>query len=93
MDLLPGLSSFFVCLFFRLEVGIAVGVFIQLCTLLYASARPIVEVDLMKVFLQSDHNHNHIYLHLVPYLPCWLSQDHPSPQHHLPLSNPCEDHY
>ena len=53
MDLLPGLSSFFVCLFFRLEVGIAVGVFIQLCTLLYASARPIVEVDLMKVFLQS----------------------------------------
>ena len=51
MDLLPGLSSFFVCLFYRLEVGIAVSVFIQICTLLYASARPQVEVEDVNVSL------------------------------------------
>ena len=49
MDLLPGLSAFFVCLFYRLEVGIGVGVFIQMCTLVYSSARPRVEVEVVKV--------------------------------------------
>ena len=49
MDLLPGLSSFFVCLFYRLEVGILFGVFIQMIGLVYSSARPKVVVEVVKV--------------------------------------------
>jgi len=48
MDLLPGLSSFFVCLFYRLEVGILFGVFIQMIGLVYSSARPKVVVEVVK---------------------------------------------
>ena len=49
MDLLPGLSTFFVCLFYRLEIGIAVGVLIQIFFVLYKVARPRVEVEEINV--------------------------------------------
>ena len=49
MDLLPGLSTFFVCLFYRLEIGIGVGVLIQIFCVLYKVARPRVEVEEINV--------------------------------------------
>jgi len=45
IDLVPGLATFFVCLFYRLEAGIAVGVLLEVCSVLYISARPSVEVE------------------------------------------------
>ncbi|XP_065158461.1 sodium-independent sulfate anion transporter-like [Atheta coriaria] len=44
-DLIPATATFLSCLFLRLELGIAIGVGINLLSLLYASARPSVEIE------------------------------------------------
>ena len=44
LDLVPGFLSFFATLFWALEYGIMVGIGIQLLFLLYAVARPSIEV-------------------------------------------------
>jgi len=49
MDLLPGLACFLGCLFYELEMGIGLGVVIQVLMLLYHAARPGVEVTIKKV--------------------------------------------
>ncbi|XP_060522763.1 sodium-independent sulfate anion transporter-like isoform X2 [Cylas formicarius] len=45
IDLIPAAATFFVCLLTRLEIGISVGVAINLSFLLYAVARPTVYVE------------------------------------------------
>jgi len=48
-DLIPGLACFLGCLFYELEMGIGLGVVIQVIMLLYHAARPGVEVSIKKV--------------------------------------------
>ena len=48
-DLIPGLACFLGCLFYELEMGIGLGVIIQVIMLLYHAARPGVEVSIKKV--------------------------------------------
>ncbi|KAF2899319.1 hypothetical protein ILUMI_06855 [Ignelater luminosus] len=44
-DLIPACATFLSCLFFRLELGIVIGIGINVISLLYASARPSVNVE------------------------------------------------
>jgi MFS superfamily sulfate permease-like transporter len=48
-DLVPAFACFFGCLFYNLEVGIGIGVGLQILIILYQTARPSVNVQLMKV--------------------------------------------
>ena len=48
-DLIPGFACFLGCLFYELEMGIGLGVVIQVIMLLYHAARPGVEVQVKKV--------------------------------------------
>lgn len=45
MDLIPACATFLSCLFIRLELGIVIGIGINVLFLLYASARPSVRVE------------------------------------------------
>jgi MFS superfamily sulfate permease-like transporter len=45
MDLIPAFATFFSCLFIRLELGILIGIGVNVMFLLYASARPSVRVE------------------------------------------------
>lgn len=49
IDLIPATATFLGCLVWRLEVGILIGVSINVLFLLYSSARPTVQVDKFKV--------------------------------------------
>ena len=51
--MLPGLACFLGCLFYELEMGIGLGVVIQVLMLLYHAARPGVEVTIKRVSRQS----------------------------------------
>ncbi|KAJ8942734.1 hypothetical protein NQ318_007901, partial [Aromia moschata] len=44
-DLIPAIATFLSCLFLRLEIGIVVGIGINVIFLLYATARPSVRVE------------------------------------------------
>ncbi|KAG5332922.1 S2611 protein, partial [Acromyrmex charruanus] len=44
IDLIPAITTFLCCLFIRLELGIVIGIGINLLFLLYASARPTLRV-------------------------------------------------
>ncbi|XP_076289246.1 sodium-independent sulfate anion transporter [Lasioglossum baleicum] len=44
IDLIPALATFLCCLFIRLEIGIVIGIGINVLFLLYASARPSLRV-------------------------------------------------
>ena len=61
-DLIPGFACFLGCLFYELEMGIGLGVVIQVIMLLYHAARPGVEVTIKKVHSLS--NLLHIFEHL-----------------------------
>jgi sodium-independent sulfate anion transporter 11 len=50
-DLVPAFACFFGCLFYNLEVGIGIGVGLQILIILYLTARPSVNVQLMKVLI------------------------------------------
>ncbi|KAK7870326.1 hypothetical protein R5R35_003714 [Gryllus longicercus] len=45
IDLIPAFATFLSCLFIRLELGIVIGIGINVVFLLYASARPSVKVE------------------------------------------------
>ena len=45
LDLIPACATFLSCLFLRLELGIVIGIGINVLFLLYASARPTVCVQ------------------------------------------------
>jgi len=45
LDLIPAFATFLSCLFIRLELGIVIGIGINVLFLLYASARPSVRVE------------------------------------------------
>lgn len=45
IDLIPAVATFLTCLFYRLEMGILVGIGTNVLFLLYASARPSVQVE------------------------------------------------
>lgn len=49
IDLIPAAATFLCSLLLRLEVGILVGVSINVLFLLYSSARPTVHVEKYKV--------------------------------------------
>lgn len=44
MDIIPAVVTFATCLILRLELGIVIGIAVNLLFLLYASARPSVHV-------------------------------------------------
>ncbi|KAJ8984676.1 hypothetical protein NQ317_015767 [Molorchus minor] len=44
-DLIPAIATFLSCLFLRLEIGIVIGIGINVVFLLYATARPSVHVE------------------------------------------------
>lgn len=44
LDLIPAVVTFVTCLMLRLELGIVIGIAVNLVFLLYASARPSVKV-------------------------------------------------
>ena len=44
IDLIPAVVTFLCCLFIRLELGIVIGIGINVLFLLYASARPSLRV-------------------------------------------------
>ncbi|XP_030762975.1 sodium-independent sulfate anion transporter-like [Sitophilus oryzae] len=44
-DLIPAIATFIACLFTRLEIGIGLGVAINLAFLLYATARPTIDIE------------------------------------------------
>lgn len=48
-DLIPATATFLSCLFLRLEIGIVIGIGINVIFLLYASARPSVHVEKVTV--------------------------------------------
>lgn len=48
-DLIPACATFLSCLFLRLEIGIVIGIGINVIFLLYASARPSVHVEKVTV--------------------------------------------
>ncbi|XP_066259339.1 sodium-independent sulfate anion transporter-like [Euwallacea similis] len=48
VDLIPAAATFLGCLFIRLEIGIAIGVAINLAFLLYATARPSIDIKTVK---------------------------------------------
>jgi len=48
-DLLPGFACFFGCVFYELEIGIGLGVLVQIIMLLYHTARPGVAVEKKKI--------------------------------------------
>ncbi|XP_046393558.1 sodium-independent sulfate anion transporter-like [Ischnura elegans] len=45
IDLIPAVATFFSCLFIRLELGIVIGIGLNVLFLLYGSARPTVKVE------------------------------------------------
>jgi len=48
-DLIPGLACFLGCLFYELEMGIGLGVFIQVLMVLYHTARPGLDVEVRRL--------------------------------------------
>lgn len=48
-DLIPGLGTFFACLFLRMETGILVGVGLNLISILYHAARPKISIKISTV--------------------------------------------
>jgi len=48
-DLIPGLACFLGCLFYELEMGIGLGVFIQVLMVLYHTARPGLNVEVRRL--------------------------------------------
>jgi sodium-independent sulfate anion transporter 11 len=54
--LIPGVACFLGCLFYELEMGIGLGVVIQVIMLLYHAARPGIEVQIKKVNISMQCN-------------------------------------
>lgn len=52
MDLIPAAATFISCLLLRLELGIVIGISINVIGLLYASARPSVHVERHRVSIR-----------------------------------------
>lgn len=48
-DLIPGLGTFFACLFLRMEIGILIGVGLNLISILYHAARPKLSIKINSV--------------------------------------------
>lgn len=48
-DLLPGIATFVACLALQLEVGILVGVGLNVIFILYHAARPKISLEKLKV--------------------------------------------
>lgn len=48
-DLIPGLATFFACLVLPLEIGVLIGVGLNLVSILYHAARPKLLIEVHKV--------------------------------------------
>ncbi|XP_075232331.1 epidermal stripes and patches isoform X2 [Lycorma delicatula] len=47
-DLIPGVATFIACLVFHLEIGILIGIGLNLISILYHAARPKISMDIYK---------------------------------------------
>lgn len=48
-DLIPGLATFFACLVLPLEIGVLIGIGLNLVSILYHAARPKLLIEVHKV--------------------------------------------
>lgn len=48
-DLIPGLATFFACLILPLEIGVLIGIGLNLVSILYHAARPKLLIEVHKV--------------------------------------------
>lgn len=48
-DLIPGLATFFACLILPLEIGVLIGIGLNLVSILYHAARPKLMIEVHKV--------------------------------------------
>lgn len=48
-DLIPGLATFFACLILPLEIGVLIGIGLNLVSILYHAARPKLMMEVHKV--------------------------------------------
>lgn len=58
-DLIPGLATFFACLVLPLEIGVLIGIGLNLVSILYHAARPKLLIEVHKV---STGEFNVVYL-------------------------------
>jgi len=56
-DLIPGLATFFACLVLPLEIGVLIGIGLNLVSILYHAARPKLLIEVHKVSI--------IYVHVI----------------------------
>lgn len=80
-DLIPASATFLSCLFIRLELGIVIGIGINVLFLLYASARPSVHVEKVTVsillLLSSKYTrNNNVLLFIIEFIWLRLFTDH-----------------
>lgn len=48
-DLIPGVATFIACLFLPLEIGVLIGIGLNLISILYHAARPKLLIEVHKV--------------------------------------------
>lgn len=61
LDIIPAVVTFGACLLTRLELGIVIGIAVNLMFLLYASARPSVKVTTAVVSIPTTFFKRHAY--------------------------------
>jgi len=61
IDMIPGFATFFVCLLYKLEIGIMAGVAFQIALVLYNTARPKLTIEVKEVPGTDSQ-----YLHISP---------------------------
>lgn len=52
-DLIPGMAAFVACLALQLEIGILVGIGINIIFILYHAARPKISIEFLSVSLNN----------------------------------------
>lgn len=62
-DLIPGLGTFFACLFLRMEIGLLIGIGLNLISILYHAARPKLLIRMNTVSANVDYTmpFQHVY--------------------------------
>lgn len=61
-DLIPGLATFIACLILPLEIGIIIGIGLNLMSILYHAARPKISIEISKVSQQESWHNLHLHL-------------------------------
>lgn len=88
-DLIPACTTFVCCLFLRLEIGIVVGVGINLIFLLYATARPSVKVE--KISVSPTKHSTVLFMTILGPSGVRLPPDHPGQELDFPFGGVRQD--